>query len=84
MIAIGAWLYFDSLRTHHRDLTSIASLQVTVKHVGAVTLLMVVLYCLAMQLIWWFESKSVAKYGEKSSELAALETERDAGGDELT
>jgi hypothetical protein len=75
MIAIGAWLYFSSLRTHQRDLTWIASLQVTVKHVGAVTLLMVVMYSLAMQLIWRIESESGG--------LTALSREEDSQGDEL-
>ena len=70
MMVVGAWIYFQSLLTNQVAATWVAALRSTVKHGGAVAIVMVLLYCVGMHLAWWIQSREV------DSETVSLQRDR--------
>ena len=76
MMAVGAWIYFQSLQANHLETTWVGALRTIVKHCGAVAILVLLLYCVGMQFAWWIQ----ARLAGQTSTDADVEFESGAGG----
>lgn len=57
-LAIGGWIYFHSLQANNLQATWVAALRTAVKHWGAATIVLFILYSVGMHLAWWYQDKS--------------------------
>lgn len=58
MTAIGGWIFFHSLQSQNLDRTWVAALRTTVKHLGAASIVVLLLYSIGMQVTWWLQARS--------------------------
>ncbi len=61
MMAVGSWIYFQSLHANQLEATWVGALRTSVKHCGAVAIVVVMLYCLGMHLTWWFQARQTER-----------------------